>query len=194
MAIQNYRSIGRAIVRLGFVPMLAGLLGSCTTSRGCRTGCNDIPAGAIPQPTGTHVRMINDTQAGKAEADDFVIYQHEWTGGGAVLGPRGRRHLAEIARRLPAETFPVLIETSDNEELDQTRRQFVLGQLAASDLADMDSRVTIGYPEAEGMSADDAARVHGGLTGSPGASASQTGTRTSTAFGGFLSGLQSLAR
>jgi len=143
--------------------VLALMLGSATGCVGtqCRDcgGCHGECVGQLPDPRGAHTQAIFELHAGKAEADDFVIYQNEWAQGGDQLGPCGRRHVETIARRLLHETFPVVVEPSGDAELDDSRRMQVLKELADHGVVDIESRVTIGYPEAEGLSDVDAARV-----------------------------------
>src|SRR5262245_49081957 len=72
--------------------------------------CDVIPKGAIPPQPGSYVNRFIAIQAGKAEADDFVIYKHEWLNNGIRLGPYGGYHLAQIVKRLNEVPFPVLIQ------------------------------------------------------------------------------------
>jgi hypothetical protein len=114
-----------------------------------------------------------------AGASDFVIHQHEWYQGGEALGPDGRRHVAELAQRMQTEQYPVVLEpaepdlkVSPNIETaiqmararDQNRRMVVIQQLAASGSIGVDSRVIVAYPQAEGLSGDEATRVFQSLS------------------------------
>src|SRR6266511_1128316 len=112
--------------------------------------CANIPKGAQPAPPGTYVNKVLQVQESLAEADDFVLYRHMWLKNGTELGPLGRYQLDLIAKRLPGVPFPVVIETSKNDALDEARRDVVLTLLGARGLADP-SRVIVAFPTAEGL-------------------------------------------
>jgi hypothetical protein len=126
--------------------------------------CATIPKGAQPAPLGTYVNRWIDLQQTKAESDDFVLYKHMWYHGGTTLGPLGMYQLDLISRRLPGVPFPVVIETSKNDKLDEQRREVVAALLAMRGLNDP-TRVIIAYPIAEGLFGDEAPRVYNGLIG-----------------------------
>lgn len=93
---------------------------------GClRSGTRQIVGVPGPRPFGSVVDAFNNIQETNAEASDFVIYQHEWIGATSQLGSAGQDHIKEIARRLSATPFPVLVEPSaprpfdDREYLEQ---------------------------------------------------------------------------
>src|SRR5262249_40280429 len=106
-------------------------------------------------------------QAGKAESDDFVLYNHMWCKGGTDLGPLGRYQLELMAKRLPTVPFPVVIATSKDAALDQARREVVVAQLAAWGFTDP-TRVVVAYPIAEGLYGDEAYRIADAYLGLPG--------------------------
>src|SRR4051812_26143487 len=89
----------RWCARLGLLAWLA-LPGRVADKEHCH-GCADIPTGAIRMLTGTHTKNILRTQAEIAEADDFVIYEHEWAYdpathlGSTRLGPYGTSPLTQ---------------------------------------------------------------------------------------------------
>src|SRR5262249_33836290 len=58
-----------------------------------RDCCPSLPKGSMPMPAGHYLRLWNEAMATRAEADDFVIYKHEWYMGGVVPGPYGVYHL-----------------------------------------------------------------------------------------------------
>jgi len=118
--------------------------------------CSSIPPGAIPAPVGTYLHKFIDLQAAKAEADDFVIYNYEWYLGGRELGPFGRYHLNEIARRLPSVPFPVVIEPSLDYELNEARRQVIVDYLAQYGVPNPQDRVILAFPQAGGLYGDEA--------------------------------------
>lgn len=118
--------------------------------------CSTIPPGAIPAPVGTYLHKFIDLQAAKAEADDFVIYNYEWYLGGRDLGPFGRYHLNEIARRLPSVPFPVVVEPSLDYELNEARRQVIVDYLAQYGVPNPQDRVIIAFPQAGGLYGEEA--------------------------------------
>src|SRR5262245_12689100 len=136
----------------------------------CVNNCANIPKGALPAPPGTYVNKFIEIQSGIAEADDFVLYKHMWFKAGTELGPLGRYQLDLISRRLANVPFPVVIETSKNDNLDQQRREIIASLLAARGFTDP-SRVIVAYPQAEGLYGDEAPQIYNPLL-----------------FGGFLGG------
>ncbi len=121
--------------------------------------CATIPKGAQPAPNGTYVNKFIEIQAGTAEADDFVLYKHMWFRGGKELGPLGRYQLDLITRRLPEVPFPVVIETSQSDTLDEQRREVVIALLAMRGLTDP-SRVIVAYPIAEGLYGEESVFIY----------------------------------
>jgi hypothetical protein len=126
--------------------------------------CATIPAGAQPAPLGTYINRFIKAQAEKAELDDFVLYKHMWYRGGADLGPLGRYQLDLISSRLATQPFPVIIETSKNDKLDDQRRRVILAMLKLRGMDDP-ARVLVAYPIAGGLYGDEAPRVYNGLIG-----------------------------
>jgi hypothetical protein len=122
--------------------------------------CATITKGAIPQPYGWFVHQWQNAHAAKAEADDFVIYKHEWFKGGLVLGPYGYYHLQQICKRLPSVPFPVLLEAETMDpSRNEMRRNIIVGLLAQTGYVDPGSRVFIGLPEWGGLYGDEAPRI-----------------------------------
>ncbi len=150
--------------------LVAGSLGGCQ-SCGCGGGpldrslerthfdkCATITPGSIPEPNGAHVRRFQDIQAGKAEADDFIFYQHEWRG--AELGPYGQYHLSRVIPRLPTVPFPVVIQINADPALNEARRAVIIAALANAGIADAPTRVLVAYPEVEGLDGNEAERIY----------------------------------
>ncbi len=143
------------------------LAGSISLLAGCRASgglfgvdrCADIPPGAIPQPVGTHVCQWQTAQQDRAERDDFVIFNLEWEAGGQVLGPKGKRHAECLAEAVEQVPYPIVIATSDDAVLDETRRQHVIEMLAANGVEDPAARVVLGESEAEGLYGPEAVRL-----------------------------------
>jgi len=149
------------------------------SSLGCRLHapigpdkCANITPGAIPAKTGTQTCQWQGAQADRAEAGKYVINQSEWFMGGKTLGPDGRRHVELIAKQVSQTPYPVVISLSDNDDLNEARRQIVVEKLAEAGLADADQRVVIGQPLGEGLYGPEATRYGGmrmfGLPGSLG--------------------------
>jgi hypothetical protein len=147
------------------------LIGCVSTDTNCSGGtckkpgwfgkCQTIPKGAIPQPYGWFVHGWENAQCAKAEADDFVIYKHEWFKGGTELGPYGTYHIQQILKRLPGVPFPVLIQFQTQDPAkNEMRRMVIVNYLAQAGVPDPDTRVVLGYPEAEGLYGDEATRIY----------------------------------
>lgn len=124
--------------------------------------CAVVPRGAQPAPNGYYLHQWMGQQAGKAEADDFVLYNHMWYMGGTQLGPLGRYQLDLIAKRLNREPFPVVIATSKDPALDQNRRETVIALLAQWGHVDP-TRVIVAFPAAEGLYGEESFRIYNGL-------------------------------
>jgi hypothetical protein len=122
--------------------------------------CSTIPKGAIPVPTGSHLRQIEQVQTDKGEIDDFVIYRHEWFKGGTELGPYGTYHLAMIITRLPKVPFPVMIQEEHDPGLNEARKALIVDRLAAAGVPEPERRVIIGFPEPNGRYGDEAALIY----------------------------------
>jgi hypothetical protein len=130
----------------------------------------------MPAPLGTYANGWYDAQAVAAEADQFVLYRQEWYQDGSKPGPYGAYHLQRIIQRLPGVPFQVVIEVDlRDEKINIARQTFVVNQLLAASIADAQARVIVGYPRAEGLYGDEAARIFlqrysGGQGGAGGAS------------------------
>lgn len=145
--------------------------------------CSSIPRRAQPAPAGTYINRWTHLQGAKAEMDDFVIYQNMWFKGGTELGPHGLYWLDLIANRLPRTPFPVVIETSRNDRLDEARREVLITLLERRGLTDP-TRVIVAFPIAEGLIGPDAQRIGAAyLSGGGGAGFGGFG-----GFGGFTLG------
>jgi hypothetical protein len=177
------------------------VLSATTLAAGChQTGyfwptdrCADIPCGAIPQPAGTYSCQWQTEQKLRAEQDKFVIYQYEWTQGGDHFGPAGRRHIEAISQRLEGVPYPVLIEKSEDTNLDDSRRKYVIAMLTSMGVAEAERRVILGYSEAEGLDGTEAVRLGNrspaapGITpGGGGYGATNSGFGAGTTFGGGI--------
>ncbi len=126
--------------------------------------CAGVPKGAQPAPNGTYVNKFIQVQESKAESDDFVFYKHMWYRAGTDLGPLGRYQLDQMTARLKNVPFPVVVETSLNEKLDEQRRDVIIAMLKMRGIDDP-SRVVVAFPIAEGLYGDEAPRIYNGLIG-----------------------------
>jgi hypothetical protein len=111
-----------------------------------------------PQPLGTISDSVWQEQEANAEASDFVVHEHEWTGENVQLNDAGMDHLKRIAQRAPEVPFPILVEPSTmavkpesrfgfpvngNHALDMARRAAVVEALASMGVADAEERVYV---------------------------------------------------
>jgi hypothetical protein len=125
------------------------------------TNCASIPKGATPAPLGTYVHRFEDWQKFKAEADDFVIYKHEWLVCNPLhLGPYGSYHLTQILQRLPSVPFPVLIEVDADPSVNDARQQLIQARLAMAGIQNADRRVLVGFPQPGGLYGEEAPPIY----------------------------------
>jgi hypothetical protein len=150
--------------------LLVGLLAGCMNyeaNRDSRIAKHAGTSGILPEPNGFFTRQIEEAQAEKAEASDFVVTLNEWTMDGLELGPHGQRHLAAMARRLTTGpgpvNYPVVLEPGCDPAVNDTRRQVLVTCLARNGVADADQRVIIAYPQAEYLYGDQAEYTYYGL-------------------------------
>ncbi len=137
-----------------------------------RGGAQVGPPHDRPFPLGQQTDAFWETQQTNAEAADFIFYDHEFTGETAILAPGAKRHLEEVALRLPHVPFPVVIEQSmfnAKQDLDQARRQTIVMQLARLGVTNAEERVVIASAFAEGFTALEGERTYySGITGGGG--------------------------
>lgn len=131
----------------------------------------DMPPYDRPFPLGQVSDAHTDTQQTNAEAYKFILYDHEFrevenTAGilNTNLTPDGKKHLTQIAVRLPHVPFPVVIEESEDPTVNELRRTNVVRWLCAfHQLTDGDprrdtvqGRVVIAPSIEDGLRADEA--------------------------------------
>lgn len=130
--------------------------------------CDDIPPGAIPAPAGTFTRHWKETQAANAEIEQFTIYLADWIGKSDELGPFGTRRLEQMARRMETFPGPIVVESSDKQDLDDLRRQSVVVALASQGVELADDRVIVGRSTAYPLyAAESNSIVSGALSKEP---------------------------
>jgi hypothetical protein len=190
MTPHTYRS--RAARRAAHAAIAAAWFGAA--------GCASVPSGypcaeditgQFPQPNGTYARMYMYRQAVKAEAEDFVLYHYEWLHDDPDrLGPFGTKHVHAIAKRLATDPFPVVIEHSEDPQLDALRKAVVIFELTKLGVTDAAVRVYVGPYQAEGLYGDEAPEAYrflisgGDLNGS-GRGGGGFGGSYGAGFGGF---------
>lgn len=139
----------RIVAALGLGALIA-------VSAGCREQkSEDIPPGAMPLPLGSSVREFNHRQATKGRADSYVFYRYEWSLETAQLTDWGRRHLSRVLSTVHRESFPVIIETSGDERLDEARRRVIIAALAQHQLDYPERRVLVSHPNSLDISGDE---------------------------------------
>jgi hypothetical protein len=146
---------------------------------------------AVQPRAGFYLDAHRTAQIARGHGAQLALYRYDFLEGdaAATLSPHGRQHLARIAELLLSTPFPLVIEQSpDNPDLDAARRAHVLTVLGSWSYEIAEDRVTVGRPEARGMSAEEAAEIHENLiqqTRSRGPGLMGLGTGSSTAtYGG----------
>lgn len=159
MRLQTWLRRAGSVALMGALTA-AALIGCECCTRNRLDKCADVTPGALPQPLGSFVHRFQKIQSDKAEADDFVVYLHEWFLGGDKLGPYGEYHVAQIAKRLHEVPFPVVIQMHPDPGLNTVRLMKVGMLLEAAGVQDARTRVVLGNPQAEGMYGDLAPLVY----------------------------------
>ncbi|NQU21693.1 MAG: hypothetical protein HQ567_10445 [Candidatus Nealsonbacteria bacterium] len=121
----------------------------------CGPKCGDPPYDR-PFPLGQVTDAFWETQQTNAEAADFIFYDHEFVGETAELTAGGRSHLLQMALRLPHVPFPVVVEQSVGDtktQLDQERRETVVGTLIDIGVSNAEPRVVIAPAVPQGVTA-----------------------------------------
>ncbi len=124
-----------------------------------------------------------------------MVYRYEWVDESAELSPFGARHVMGLVSRLGRQPWQVVIEPSENAALDGQRRAALAEYFASSGVFAADSRVTIGFPAAEGLNGQEAIQLNrsylrGGSRGggSGGGFSGSSGSGTTGGFGGTTGG------
>jgi uncharacterized membrane protein YgcG len=115
-----------------------------------------------------------DLQEMHGEANDFVLYEHEWVAGTSRLNPAGEAHLRQIAARSGQVPFPVLVENSSEEtaamiegcppcdKLDEDRRNVVIAALTLMGVPGASQRVVVAPALAAGLTSAEGEQAYGG--------------------------------
>ncbi|MGE3317528.1 MAG: hypothetical protein AB7O26_20635 [Planctomycetaceae bacterium] len=87
---------------------------------------------------------VRDRQQVESERARAVLTGEDFEFGAGVISNDGRKHLDEIARKMPADRFNVLIDNADgNEELNESRRKNVVDELKTRGAADAEQRTVV---------------------------------------------------
>jgi uncharacterized membrane protein YgcG len=154
--------------------LIAVTAAGCGHCRKSRNYC--AAAGYYPAPLGTLSDPVWQQQESNAEASDFVVYEHEWTGNTTDLNDLGKTHVKQIAARALMVPFPILVQQSsmtarpdtryqfpvhNNEELDMQRRQLVVQALITMGVQDAEERVVVSPALTPGFESFEAERAYG---------------------------------
>jgi hypothetical protein len=146
------------------------------------------PVGSIDLPLGATVYAPMEIQIANAQAARLALYHYDFFEGSAVLTPRGRDRLHEIAALLPACFAPVVVErTIWTPELDTARRAMVYNELSQLGFPLPPERVVVGVPTPIGWRGVEADIVYHNLLIQTLAGGAGRGTGTSSPTGGGFS-------
>jgi hypothetical protein len=115
------------------------------------TRCQTTPTGVCPAPLGASLQATMATQVANGEVARQILYEFDFCRDEVMLSPRGRRQLAKIARRLPANMAPLVIQSTGDPELDRLRRERVIDELAALSFSVPQERVLTLGPSVRGL-------------------------------------------
>lgn len=160
--------------------MCASTFAGCTHCEKC-ADMGDL----TPHPQGTLSDPVWQQQEANAEASDFVVHEHEWNGNTVDLNDAGKDHVKQIAARLEATPFPVIIERSsmsvdpesrfkypvnNDADLDLERRELIVSALNSMGIYNAEDRVVVGPALTPGIESPQGRRAYqrgmSGLNGS----------------------------
>lgn len=173
--------------------VVIGLTGCCCDRCGNWSWfhtCADFPCGAIAQPLGSYTCSWQKSQAELANQENLVFFRREWVGDSLELSQGGKRHLGEVLPAVVEAGQVLIVEETENSDLDNRRREHLVMVLAKMEVQEPDQRVVIGYPIGEGMYGFNAPAIRSGIQGGRGTSGSRYGGQNS-GFGGFGGGYTS---
>src|SRR5262245_22415129 len=84
-------------------------------ARGAAVRAGGVTPATVREKLGASIHRIMAAQVEKAEVDQFVLYELEWVGNTAQLGPAGQYHLGRIIQRLPETNYSVIIQMHVDE-------------------------------------------------------------------------------
>ncbi len=134
-----------------------------------------VPCPPSPAPLGSAVVALEQAQEINSEANDFVVYDHEFVKSETRLTAAGEAHIRQIAARMEETGFPVIIEQTQTEvdssstykypvandaNLDTGRRDLIVQALNLLGVQGADSRVIVGPTPSFGATANQAIRAY----------------------------------
>lgn len=146
-------------------------VGALLVSVGCCQHClqkRDFPIGAIPAPLGTYSSEWQQAHAAAAQEDGYVLFLADWIGDTTRLGPDAKKRLTRLSEHGGTPTHQLLIQESQDSDLDQRRRSAVTEFMAAHGMAYPTESVVVGEPDSLGLY--DSSRVLGETKGAGGLS------------------------
>ncbi|MCE2967768.1 MAG: hypothetical protein ACK55O_07460 [Phycisphaerales bacterium] len=139
----------------------AAVAGGCGAQRQ-----EDICAGDLPRPLGSHVAEWTGRQTAKARGSEFTLYRFRFQPGSTELTNEGRRIMARLTSQLNSEAYPIVIEPEDNNpQLDEGRRRAIVSMITQARILDPETRVVIAAPTAEGLRGEEANLINDALRG-----------------------------
>ena len=163
----------RRFAALAMSTAASSLLAGCHHYHESRAIYEPPPAVA---PLGAISDNIWQSQEARAEASEFVIYQHEFEYEAPWLNYCGKSHVKQIAARLQyCPNLPVVIQPDmtkidestefkypvhPNPELDLKRREMIVLALQEMGVHDAEKRVVVAPAWAEGFTAVEAQQVY----------------------------------
>jgi len=106
--------------------------------------CKEQPLNV--NPLGHSVRSFIEVQTANAVPARFVFLPNEWYMGGCELGPMGCQHLLAVAHATASPCLPIVVESSGDQALDESRRNNLVKNLAQLGVLDAGSRVVVNFP------------------------------------------------
>ncbi len=128
---------------------------------GCATShvCDDCCGAPDTMPLGSLNEAHYQAMTAGAEASDFVVHVSDFRADSAELTSHGRERVLQIATRMSATPFSVLVEPdefSQSPGLDESRRRLLVGVLSDLGQTDAEYRTIVSLPYSAGMAASEA--------------------------------------
>lgn len=128
-------------------------------SSGCRVDhgickvdrCADVPCGAIPRTPGSHLCDWQQAQVASASNDLGVFYQADFVGTSERLSPAAEQQVARLVQQGAVGRVPLILEPSDNQQLDSTRSLMLASAFTAAGAPMSIDQIQIADPPALGL-------------------------------------------
>lgn len=117
-------------------------------------------------PLGLRVCQAMKAQICNGLADQVVLYRYDFcqSAEGAQLNPHGAHRLLEIVSLMQCFNFhPLVIEPSDDPQLDAARKAYVMGQMAKANFTVPDEWVVVGHPKVPGLAGEEGVMIHSNM-------------------------------